>query len=105
MRKSARLAAMAAMLTAGLGAADAQGKLLQFTFINHTGMQLHFCVDDAYECTANAGMVCFSRIGLGFHRFKAAMGTSVVQETTGTLYENAQSPAWTVCQGPGGACP
>ena len=105
MRKSARLAAMAAMLTAGLGAADAQGKLLQFTFINHTGMQLHFCVDDAYECTANAGMVCFSRIGLGFHRFKAAMGTSVVQETAGTLYENAQSPAWTVCQGPGGACP
>jgi hypothetical protein len=50
-------------------------------------------------------MVCFSRIGLGFHRFKAAMGTSVVQETTGTLYENAQSPAWTVCQGPGGVCP
>ncbi|MGD0641345.1 MAG: hypothetical protein ABSC22_11415 [Roseiarcus sp.] len=105
MKNGMLLAAVVALLAASLGAADAQGKLVQFMFINHTNMQLHFYVDEAYECTANAGMVCYSRLGLGPHTFKAAMGTSVVQQTTGTLYANAQSPAWTVCQGPGGACP
>jgi hypothetical protein len=105
MKKCMLFAAIVALLAASVGAADAQGKLVQFMFINHTNAQLHFYVDDAYECTANAGMVCYSRIGVGPHRFKAAIGANVVAQNAGTLYENADNPAWTVCEGPGGACP
>lgn len=105
MNKLLLSAALALALTPSLAGDAVAAKLLQFMFINHTNMQLHFSVDNIYACTANAGMVCYSRVAVGPHTFQAAMGNQPpIQETSGTLYENAPSSAWTVCNGGGGTC-
>jgi hypothetical protein len=103
MNKLLLSAALALALTPLLAANAVAAKSFQFSFINHTNLQLHFYVDNEYACTANAGMVCYSRIAVGPHTFRAAVGSQTVQETSGTLYENAPSPAWNVCNG--GVCP
>ena len=105
MNKLLLSAALALALTPSLAGDAVAAKSFQFMFINHTNLQLHFSVDEAYACTANAGMVCYSRIAVGPHTFRAAMGEPDRPKTSGTLYENAQSPAWTVCNGDDGTCP
>jgi hypothetical protein len=105
MNKLLLSAALALALTP-LPAGDAvAAKSFQFMFVNHTDMQLHFYTDEVYACTANAGMVCYSHVAVGPHAFRAAMGSETVRETTATLYENAQGPAWTVCNSDTGTCP
>jgi len=99
------LLSAALALTPSLAGDAFAAKAFQFMFINHTNMQLHFYVDEAYACTANAGMVCYSTVAVGPHSFRAAMGQQTIQETSATLYENAQSPAWTVCNSNTGTCP
>jgi len=76
----------------------------QFSFINHTNMQLHFYVDENYACTANAGMVCYSTVKVGPHAFRAAMGQQTIAETSATIHPNASGPAWTVCNSNTGTC-
>ena len=105
MNKLLLSAALALALTPSLAGNAAAAKSFQFMFINHTSMQLHFYVDDAYACTANAGMVCYSHVAVGPRRFRAAMGEQTIAQTSATLYENAQSPAWTVCNSNNGVCP
>ena len=105
MSKLLPSAALALALTASLATNAVAAKSFQFSFINHTNMQLHFYADNAYACTANAGMVCYSHIAVGPHAFRAAMGQQTIAETSATIYENAQSPAWTVCNSDNGVCP
>lgn len=105
MNKLLLSAALALALTPSLAGDAAAAKSFQFTFINHTNMQLHFYADQAYACTANAGMVCYSHIAVGPHTFRAAMGEQTIAETSATIYENAQGPAWTVCNSDNGTCP
>ncbi len=99
------LLSAALALTPSLAGNAVAAQAFQFMFINHTNMQLHFYVDDAYACTANAGMVCYSHVAVGPRRFRAAMGQQTIAQTSATLYENAQSPAWTVCNSNNGVCP
>jgi hypothetical protein len=105
MSKLLPSAALALALTASLATNAVAAKSFQFSFINHTNMQLHFYIDEGYACTANAGMVCYSHIAVGPHAFRAAMGQQTIAETSATIYENAQSPAWTVCNSDNGVCP
>ena len=105
MSKLLPSAALALALTASLATNAVATKSFQFSFINHTNMQLHFYIDEGYACTANAGMVCYSHIAVGPHAFRAAMGQQTIAETSATIYENAQSPAWTVCNSDNGVCP
>jgi hypothetical protein len=106
MNKLLLSAALALALTPLPAANAVAAKSFQFMFINHTNMQLHFSVDNVYACTANAGMVCYSHVAVGPHTFQAALGNQPpLQETSATLYENAQSPAWTVCNSNNGVCP
>ena len=105
MNKLLLSAALALALTPSLAANAVAAKSFQFMFINHTNMQLHFYADEGYACTANAGMVCYSHVAVGPHSFRAAMGGQTIAETSATLYENAQSPAWTVCNSNNGVCP
>jgi hypothetical protein len=98
-------AALALALTPSLTGDAVAAKSFQFMFINHTNMQLHFYADNAYACTANAGMVCYSHMAAGPHTVRAAMGEQTLQEFSFTLFENAQSPAWTVCNSDTGTCP
>ena len=105
MNKLLPSAALALMLTPSLAGDAVAAKSFQFTFINHTNMQLHFYTDEAYACTANAGMVCYSHVAVGPHAFRAAMGGQTIAETSATIYENAQGPAWTVCNSDTGTCP
>ena len=74
MNKLLLSAALALALTPSLAGDAVAAKSFQFMFINHTNMQLHFSVDNIYACTANAGMVCYSRVAVGPHTFQAAMG-------------------------------
>jgi len=97
-------AALALALTPSLAGDAVAAKAFQFMFVNHTNMQLHFYLDDGYACTANAGMVCYSRVAVGPHTARAAMGGQTIQETSFTLYENAEGPAWTVCNSNTGTC-
>jgi hypothetical protein len=105
MNKLLLSAALALALTPLLAGDAVAAKSFQFMFVNHTDMQLHFYTDEVYACTANAGMVCYSHVKVGPHTFRAAMGSETVRETTATLYENAQGPAWTVCNSDTGTCP
>ena len=105
MNKPLLSAALALALTSSLAANAFAAKSFQFMFINHTNRQLHFYVDNRYASTANAGMVCHSHVAVGPHTFRAATGARTMQKTRATLYENAQSPAWTVCNGNTGTCP
>ena len=105
MSKLLLSAALALALTPSLAGNAVAAKLFQFSFINHTNMQLHFYVDNEYACTANAGMVCYSHMAAGPHTVRAAMGEQTLQEFSFTLFENAQSPAWTVCNSDTGTCP
>ena len=50
-------------------------------------------------------MVCYSHIAVGPHTFRAAMGDQTIAETSATIHENAQGPAWTVCNSDNGVCP
>jgi hypothetical protein len=105
MNKLFRSAALALALTPSLAGDAVAAKSFQFMFINHTNMQLHFYTDEAYACTANAGMVCYSHMAVGPHTVRAAMGSQTLQEFSFTLHENAQSPGWTVCNSDTGTCP
>ena len=105
MNKPLLSAALALMLTPLLAGDAVATKSFQFSFINHTNMQLHFYIDGGYACTANAGMVCYSHIAVGPHAFRAAMGDQTIAETSATIHENAQGPAWTVCNSDTGTCP
>ena len=42
MKKRTLLAALVVLLPVSFGAANAQGKMFQFMFINHVNRQLHF---------------------------------------------------------------
>jgi hypothetical protein len=105
MAKLLLSAALALALAPTLTGDAVAAKSFQFAFINHTDMQLHFYTDEVYACTANAGMVCYSHVKVGPHTFRAAMGSQTVRETSATLYDNAQGPAWTVCTSDTGTCP
>ena len=105
MNKLLLSAALALALTPSLAENAVAAKSFQFMFINHTNMQLNFSIDEAYACTANAGMVCYVHSAVGPHTFRAAMGSQSIAETSATIYENAQSPAWTVCNSDTGTCP
>jgi hypothetical protein len=91
-------------LLAVAGIAQAQTKTFQFMFVNHVNVQLNFSVDDAYACTANAGMVCYSTIAAGTHDFKAMQGSTVFRHVVATLYENADNPQWIICYSATGSC-
>ena len=104
MNKLLLSAALALALTPLLAGDAVAAKSFQFMFVNHTDMQLHFYTDEVYACTANAGMVCYSHVKVGPHTFRAAMGSQTVRETSATLHENAQGPAWTVCNSDTGTC-
>jgi len=105
MNKLLLSAALALALTPSLTGDAVAATSFQFSFINHTNMQLNFSIDGAYACTANAGMVCYSHIGVGPHAFRAAMGDQTIAETSATIHENAQGPTWTVCNSDNGVCP
>ena len=62
MKKVLMFATILVALLAIAGIAQSQTKTFQFTFVNHINAQLNFSVDDAYACTANAGMVCYSTV-------------------------------------------
>lgn len=105
MKKSLLIAAVFASFLTSASIAQNQVKTFQFTFINHIDAQLNFSVDDVYACTANPGMVCYSTVAVGEHTFKAMKGSTVIREVTATLYENADSPSWTICYTEnGGGC-
>jgi hypothetical protein len=73
------------------------------SFINHTDVQLHFYVDGSWVCTANAGMICYSTVHVGPHDF-GAVGPGINQQTTATLFENADNPNWVICYTTNGVC-
>ncbi|MDD5712874.1 MAG: hypothetical protein PHY31_09000 [Smithellaceae bacterium] len=104
MKKTCLFIAIFVAVLVMAGSAAAQGKTFQFMFVNHTNMQLTFNVDDVYACTANPGMVCYSTVAVGFHDFKALQGSTLIRETSGTLYENADNPQWVVCYSETGSC-
>lgn len=104
MKKTFLLAAFLAALLVPEGLVQAQTKTFQVMFINHIDVQLHFSVDDIYACTANPGMVCYGTVAVGEHTFKAMNGSTVVRQTTATLYENADNPQWVICYSDSSSC-
>lgn len=104
MKKALLFATIIVALLALTSIAQSQTKTLQFMFVNHSNMQLNFSVDNAYACTANAGMVCYSTVAVGPHVFKAMQESTVLQQVEGTLYENADNPHWTICFNKTGVC-
>jgi hypothetical protein len=104
MKKALLFAIILVVLLTIAGIAQAQTKTFQFMFVNHINSQLNFSVDDAYACTANAGMVCYSTVAVGEHDFKAMQGSTVLRHVVATLYENADNPHWTICYSETGTC-
>jgi hypothetical protein len=91
MNKLLLSAALALALTPSLAENAVAAKSFQFMFINHTNMQLHFYADEAYACTANAGMVCYSHMAVGPHTVRAAMGSQTLQQFSHALRERPKS--------------
>jgi len=104
MKKAFLFATILVALLAIAGIAQPQTKTFQFMFVNSIDVQLNFSVDDAYACTANAGMVCYSTVAVGTHDFKAMQGSTVLRHVVATLYENADNPHWIICYSETGSC-